>query len=119
MLNWVTPQASEKDEPKEETCATRLRKIRLVDLAGNERWVTDGQISRQHARELATINRRVSFWAPRANMGKPDVWVPSLAGSSWVHFWVHPLLVSSIAIRFSSSQIPVARPAFHISGVLK
>ncbi|CAJ1430979.1 unnamed protein product [Effrenium voratum] len=35
----------------------RTSKIRLVDLAGNERWVTDGQISRQHARELATINR--------------------------------------------------------------
>ena len=33
-------------------------KVRLVDLAGNERWVTAGPTpSPQHARELATINK--------------------------------------------------------------
>eukprot|EP00913_Durusdinium_trenchii_P007321 g6882.t1 len=36
----------------------RESKLRLVDLAGNERWVIHGpQISPQHARELATINK--------------------------------------------------------------
>ena len=36
----------------------RESKLRLVDLAGNERWVTAGPSpSPQHARELATINK--------------------------------------------------------------
>ncbi|CAE7281331.1 KIN12B [Symbiodinium necroappetens] len=36
----------------------RESKVRLVDLAGNERWVTNGPSpSPQHARELATINK--------------------------------------------------------------
>ena len=36
----------------------RESKVRLVDLAGNERWVTAGPCpSPQHARELATINK--------------------------------------------------------------
>lgn len=36
----------------------RESKVRLVDLAGNERWATNGPSpSPQHARELATINK--------------------------------------------------------------
>lgn len=56
----------------------RLResKLRLVDLAGNERWVMTGpQISPQHARELATINRSMHILGScLQTLSKPPVY---------------------------------------------